>query len=91
MGETIATIKPPKIIVVDITEEPSLLQDNDTSAAQLSRFLGALLETLHDLGTLAVGIPRPWMAHGGRLYGASELSKVSWKGVGVVVLADDKR
>jgi hypothetical protein len=72
LGEALDTSKQPKLIVVDITSEMWLLQDNDSSKAQVSKFLGALIATLHDLGTMAIGVPRPWMVHGGRLNGAFE-------------------
>ncbi|CAM9355270.1 unnamed protein product [Pylaiella littoralis] len=59
MGEAIDTSKQPKLIIVDITQEIWLLQRNDASKKELSRFLDACLASLHDQGTIAMGVPRP--------------------------------
>lgn len=71
MSDPIDTIRPPKLIAVDLSLEPWLLNDNDASRSQLSKFLGSLVATVHELGTIAIGVLRPWMKLGGRLHGES--------------------
>lgn len=81
MAQRLDTIKTPKLIVVDLSLEPWLLQDNEHSNRQLSKFLGSLANTVDERGTIAIGLGRPWTLLGGRLHGGSDFTRLQERAV----------
>lgn len=62
---------PPKLIIVSIDAEKALLSTSKASNDFLRRFVNKLLLTLHPSGTIACGVPRPWLEQGPRIRGTS--------------------
>lgn len=61
---------PPKLVIVSIDSDKDMLKsstDDDNYAVQ--RVVDKIILALHPQGTVAFGVPRPWLMHGGRIYG----------------------
>lgn len=68
-GKELQVNKPPKLAVVDLTREPHLFKNTDTSNTALKSALGDVFDALHPQGTMAVACPRPWFGSGAILAG----------------------
>lgn len=60
---------PPKLIVVSIDDEQTLLKDSEDANDSLRRCVLRMVNSLHSCGTIVFTIPRPWSVHAYRIRG----------------------